>query len=203
MRHLSAKFCLFIACVLSLAAPVQAAVTIGQQAPAFTLQDSNNQSRSLSDFAGKTVVLEWTNHGCPFVKKHYKSNNMQNLQKQYTAKDVVWLSIISSAAGKQGHVSGTEANELSQSRQAAPTAVLLDTTGSVGKLYGARTTPHMYIIDTQGTLRYAGAIDSINSANPKDISKAKNYVSNALDALLDGKPIAETRTSPYGCSVKY
>ena len=191
------------AVVLSAAGTAQAAADVGAAAPDFSLPDSNGETRSLSDFGGQYVVLEWTNDGCPFVRKHYGSGNMQSLQKEYTAKDVAWLSIISSAPGEQGHVSGAEANALTAERDAAPTAVLLDPSGDVGREYGAKTTPHMYIIDPKGTLIYAGGIDSIPSANPQDIEKAMPYVKLALDEAMAGKPVSQAQTRPYGCSVKY
>ncbi|MCH9827827.1 MAG: thioredoxin family protein [Gammaproteobacteria bacterium] len=191
------------AVVLSAAGTAQAAADVGAAAPDFSLPDSNGETRSLSDFGGQYVVLEWTNDGCPFVRKHYGSGNMQSLQKEYTAKDVAWLSIISSAPGEQGHVSGAEANALTAERDAAPTAVLLDPSGDVGREYGAKTTPHMYIIDPKGTLIYAGGIDSIPSANPQDIEKATPYVKLALDEAMAGKPVSQAQTRPYGCSVKY
>ena len=191
------------AVVLSAAGTAQAAADVGAAAPDFSLPDSNGETRSLSDFGGQYVVLEWTNDGCPFVRKHYGSGNMQSLQKEYTAKDVAWLSIISSAPGEQGHVSGAEANALTAERDAAPTAVLLDPSGDVGREYDAKTTPHMYIIDPKGTLIYAGGIDSIPSANPQDIEKAMPYVKLALDEAMAGKPVSQAQTRPYGCSVKY
>lgn len=181
-----------------------AKATIGQAAPGFTLTSSEGKEVSLTDYAGKTVILEWTNHDCPFVKKHYGSGNMQDLQVAYTDDDTVWLSIISSAPGKQGHVSPDEARELTTSRGAKPTHVLFDPTGEVGRNYGAKTTPHMYIIDDTGTLlAYNGAIDSIPSANPADIAKAKNYVKTAMTALAAGEKPNPATTKPYGCSVKY
>lgn len=182
---------------------VHANVSVGKMAPDFTGVDSNGNKHSLSDFKGKIVVLEWTNHDCPYVKKHYNSGNMQQLQKNATENGVIWLSIISSRPGKQGHVSGKQANELTRSRNAVPTAVILDETSEIGRLYGAKTTPHMYIIDKTGQLVYMGGIDSIPSSNEEDIAKAKNYVTAALDAMAAGKPIQESVTRPYGCSVKY
>lgn len=176
---------------------------VDQPAPTFSLQNSFGEQVSLSDYAGKHVVLEWTNHQCPYVVKHYKSDNMQSLQRTYTDKDVVWLSIISSAPGKQGYVKSDEANELTSSRNAAPTHVLFDPTGEVGKMYSAKTTPHMYLIDPDGQLRYAGGIDSIKSANPADIPKAENFVDVGLQALLAGQDIEKKLTPPYGCSIKY
>ncbi|WP_016957325.1 thioredoxin family protein [Catenovulum agarivorans] len=180
-----------------------AEINIDASAPNFSLTNEQGQTVSLSDYQGKYVVLEWTNHKCPYVVKHYDSGNMQSLQKKYTAQDVVWLSIVSSAPGKQGYVDAAEAQELTKSRSAAPTHVLFDPSGEVGKLYGAKTTPHMYIIDKQGKLRYAGGIDSIKSANPADIKKADNYVEQGLSALMSGQTIANKLTPPYGCSVKY
>jgi alkyl hydroperoxide reductase subunit AhpC len=190
-------------CSLLLSAQLQAAAKIDATAPDFTLTGSRNQTVSLSDYKGKLVVLEWTNHECPFVRKHYESGNMQKLQRDYTAKDVIWLSIVSSAPGKQGHVTGDQAEELTKNRSAAPTAVLLDPTGKTGQSYGAKTTPHMYIIDKEGVLRYAGGIDSIKSTDQADIKTARNYVAQSLDELLAGKAVSEPSTAPYGCGVKY
>ncbi len=194
---------LLVCLCLSVSSNVFATAKIGSNAPAFTLPDSNAASVSLSDFKDRIVILEWTNHDCPFVRKHYKSGNMQALQKLYTEKNIIWLSIISSAPGKQGYVSGTQANELTASRGAQPTAVLLDPDGEVGRLYGARTTPHIFVIDQAGILRYNGAIDSINSADPADIPKSENFLRSAMDSLLAGEKIAKTKTAPYGCSIKY
>lgn len=189
---------------LALSPLAQAAETsIGETAPDFTLPDSNGNTRSLSDYRGKIVVLEWLNHGCPFVQKHYNSGNMQKLQKAYTSKGIVWFSIISSAPGKQGYMTPEEATKAVQQKKAAPTAVLLDPEGTVGKLYGAKTTPHMFIIDSDGVLVYNGGIDDIRSTNPADIDKAKNYVQMALDELLSGKEVTVKTSQPYGCSVKY
>jgi peroxiredoxin len=180
-----------------------AAATVGQPAPAFRLVDSTGTTRSLADFAGKTVVLEWTNHECPFVKKHYGSGNMQAQQRDATAKGVVWLSVNSSAPGNQGHVDGAAAERVRSQARAAQTAYLLDPNGTVGRAYGAKTTPHMYVIDPKGVLRYAGGIDSIPSPNPADIAKATQYVPQALAELAAGKPVSVSVTRPYGCSVKY
>ena len=168
-----------------------------------TVTDSNGTEHQLSDFAGKTVVLEWTNDGCPYVKKHYNTDNMQALQKEAAANDVVWLSIISSAPGKQGHVSGEEANALTTSRGAAPTAVVLDEAGVAGRTFAAKTTPHMYIIDGEGTLRYQGAIDDNPSSNPATVADATNHVKVALAEMAAGQAVSTTDTQPYGCSVKY
>lgn len=180
-----------------------AAPEIGKPAPAFTAVDSNGKSHALSDFKGKTVILEWTNDGCPYVKKHYGAGNMQKIQKDLTAEGAVWLSVISSAPGKQGHVDGKGANALVAAQGSAPTAVLLDPTGKVGKLYEAQTTPHMYVIDGKGVLRYMGAIDDQPNTDASTIAKARNYVREAFAAVKAGKQVAATATDPYGCSVKY
>ncbi len=182
---------------------VQAKIKMDTAAPDFTLVNQMGESVSLSAFSGKYVVLEWTNHLCPYVQKHYGSDNMQALQKKYTGQDVIWLSIISSAPGKQGYVDAQQAQYLTNDRGASPTHVLFDPDGVVGKQYAAKTTPHMYIIDPQGTLRYAGAIDSIKSANPADISKADNYVDLGMIALKAGQQVNKKLTPPYGCSIKY
>jgi len=194
-----------IALALSLAAsPALAAdAKIGAPAPAFTLTDTAGVTHNLSDFAGKTVVLEWTNHDCPFVKKHYNGENMQRQQADATADGVVWLVVNSSALGKQGYVSPAQAEQIQADWKAQQTAYLFDTDGSVGKAYGAKTTPHMYIIDAEGMLRYNGAIDSIPSASPADIEKAEQYVEIALAELAAGEPVSRPLTQPYGCSVKY
>ncbi len=175
----------------------------GQAAPDFTLKDTAGTEHSLSDFKGKWVVLEWVNYQCPFVKKHYKEGNMQGLQKKYTGKDVVWLSICSSAPGKQGHLSPADAAEAVKEHEAAPTAYLIDEDGTVGKLYDAKTTPHMIVINPEGTIVYNGAIDSIKSTKTDDVANAKNYVSSALDEGMAGDPVSVAQSQPYGCSVKY
>lgn len=185
------------------AAPAMAAPAVGQPAPAFTAVDSKGQQHKLADLKGKVVVLEWTNNECPYVKKHYGASNMQNLQKQAKGAGVVWLSVISSAPGEQGHVSGAKADELTASRNAAPTAVLLDPQGTIGKAYDARTTPHMFVIDAKGILRYAGGIDSIASARAADIEKADPLFKTALESVLKGENVAQAVTRPYGCNVKY
>ena len=194
-----------IALALSLAAaPALAAdAKIGAPAPAFTLTDTAGVTHNLSDFAGKTVVLEWTNHDCPFVKKHYNGENMQRQQAEATADGVVWLVVNSSAPGKQGYVSPAQADQIQADWKAQQTAYLFDTDGTVGQAYGAKTTPHMYIIDGEGVLRYNGAIDSIPSASPADIQKAEQYVEIALAELAAGEPVSRPLTQPYGCSVKY
>lgn len=182
---------------------IAAETPVGKQAPDFSLPDSTGKTHSLSDYKGKIIVLEWLNHGCPYVKKHYNSGNMQKLQKTYAAKGVIWFSIISSAPGKQGYQTPEEATETVKQKNAAPKAVLLDPEGTVGKLYGAKTTPHMFIIDSDGILVYNGGIDDIRSTNIDDIAKAKNYVHIALDELLAGKEVTVKTSQPYGCSVKY
>jgi glutathione peroxidase-family protein len=176
---------------------------VGEAAPNFTLTDSNGNEHSLSDFNGKYVVLEWINYDCPFVKKHYDSGNMQMLQKKYTEKGVVWLAINSSAEGKQGNFSNEEINSRSKEHNANFTAYLVDSSGEVGKMYGAKTTPHMYVISPEGSLIYAGGIDDIPSTDIDDIETANNYVSAALDASMNGKDVAVKVSQPYGCSVKY
>lgn len=185
-----------------LALSAQASVKVGEAAPNFSLPGDDGKTHSLADYKGKTVVLEWTNADCPFVKKHY-AGNMQALQKAYTAKGVVWLSVISSAPGKQGHVDAAGAAALSKERGATPTRVLLDDKGTVGRLYDAKTTPHMYVVDGSGKLAYAGGIDSVASADAADIPTATPYVKNALDEVLAGKAVTVATTKPYGCSIKY
>ena len=182
---------------------VFAAVETNQPAPDFQLKDSHGQDVHLSNYKGKFVVLEWFNPDCPFVRKQYDSHNMQSLQKEYTQKDVVWLSINSSAEGKQGHYSGEEYNALTKEKNASPTAVLLDHDGKVGKLYNAQTTPHMFVINPDGTLIYQGAIDDRPTPDPADIATSKNYVKAALDEAMAGKPVTTAMTKSYGCSVKY
>jgi peroxiredoxin len=189
---------LFIAASLPLAA-----ATVGAPAPDFELVDSNGKTHKLSDYAGKTVVLEWVNHGCPFVKKHYDSGNMQKTQGAATADGAVWLSICSSARGEQGHESAAGWNKINAEKNVAATAVLIDESGKVGRAYDARTTPHMYVIDAKGTLVYAGGIDSIPSSNKADIAKAENYVLAALADLKAGRAVGTASSKPYGCNVKY
>jgi len=180
-----------------------AEIEVGKPAPNFTLPDTNGNTRSLADFKGKFVVLEWYQPDCPFVGKHYKSGNMQSLQKAYTAKGVVWLSIDSSALGEEGNYPAEKLNQIASDDGAARTALLLDPDGKVGRLYGAKTTPDMYIIDPNGTLVYEGAIDNKRSTDLADVKTATNYVKTALDAVMTGKTIPTTATRPYGCSVKY
>lgn len=197
------KYAFMLTCAFALSLTVSAAVETGKPAPDFKLTDINGTEHSLSDFKGKTVVLEWTNYDCPFVKKHYGSGNMQALQKKYTDQGVVWLSICSSAPGKQGNFTNEEWLKRSKAAQVKSTAILLDAEGKTGKLYGAKTTPHLFVVDTAGNIAYQGAIDDQRSWDPKTIKGAKNYVAAALDALLKGKPVAEKESQPYGCSVKY
>ena len=189
--------------LLTLISQMGLAISINQTAPDFSLKDEAGKDVKLSDFKGKTVVLEWTNHQCPFVKKHYETNNMQSLQKKFTAQDVVWLSIVSSAPGKEGYIDGEKAKQLTEERKAAPTKVLLDPTGKAGQQYQAKTTPHMYIVNPEGTLVYMGGIDNIASADKADVKKAENYIDMALTNLLAGKAVKPNVTRPYGCSVKY
>lgn len=194
---------LAVALLATTLAPIASAKpVVGQPAPAFSLTDSNGKQHALSDFAGKTVVLEWNNPDCPFVKKHY-AGNMQQQQKDATGNGVVWLSINTSAEGKQGHLDAAGANAMLAEKKAAPSAYLFDRGGAVGRAYAAKTTPHMYVIDGSGTLRYMGAIDSNPSADPADIADATQYVQVALAELAEGKPITTSVTQPYGCSVKY
>lgn len=197
------KFFSGIALLTAMILASASAGTVGAKAPEFTLTDTNGETHSLSDFAGKVVVLEWTNYGCPFVKKHYNSGNMQQLQATATDKDVVWLSICSSAPGKQGNMSLEDWREAAGEKGVKSTAILIDETGSVGRSYGAIATPHMFVIDESGVLVYDGAIDSIPSASISDISKAENYVMAAIDATLAGKPVEKSKSKPYGCGIKY
>ena len=185
------------------AGPALGRAVIGEPAPDFTLTDSNGKSESLAQFKGKTVVLEWNNPDCPFVGKHYKSGNMQKQQGDATAAGVVWLTINSSATGKQGDLDGAGANAYVAKFGARQTAYLLDPQGTAGHAYGARTTPHMYVIDPRGILRYMGGIDSIKSTDVDDIGKATQYVPQALSELKAGKPVSVPVSEPYGCSVKY
>ena len=188
-----------------LASPAWAAgvAKVGETAPAFNTAATNGRSVSLADQRGKLVVLEWTNHDCPYVRKHYDSGNMQTLQKEITAQGVVWLTLISSSPGTQGYVSPKEADELTASRKANPTAVLLDPSGAVGKAYGATNTPHMYIVDKAGLLVYAGAIDDRPTTRRADVQGAQNYVRAALEDMAAGRAVQTPVTRAYGCTVKY
>ena len=180
-----------------------AEAVVGQTAPAFQVKDASGKSQSLQDYAGQWVVLEWYNKDCPYVKKHYGSGNMQKLQKGYAAKNVKWLTVISSAPGKQGYLDPAQALENAKQAGSASNAILIDSTGTMGRAYGAKTTPHMYVIDPKGKLVYVGAIDDNNSADPAVIASSKNYVAAALDAAMSGKAVEVTSSQPYGCSVKY
>lgn len=189
--------------VLAFFAVTALAVKVGDAAPDFTGTDSHGQSHKLSDYRGKFVVLEWHNNGCPFTKKHYESGNMQNLQKEWTGKGVVWFTVISSAPGTQGYVTADQENGYMDKMHAVPTAAILDPTGQIGHLYGAKTTPHMFVINPQGQLIYNGAIDDKATPDQSDINGAKNYVSEALQEAIAGQPVGVASTRPYGCSVKY
>ncbi len=176
---------------------------VGKPAPDFTLTDYKGKAHKLSDYKGKIVILEWVNYDCPFVKKHYDSGNMQKLQKEMDAKGIVWLSVCSSAEGKQGHFTNDVINSRLEKYKASVTAYLIDEPGNVGKLYGARTTPNMYVIDPAQTLVYAGAIDDKPTADQNDVNTAVNYIREAVSALLNGSEINVKTSKPYGCSVKY
>ncbi|GAA0727996.1 redoxin domain-containing protein [Sphingomonas japonica] len=191
------------AAALALAVPGTAQQTTGQKAGNFKLTDVDGRTVALSDFAGKTVVLEWHNPGCPFVQKHYGGGNMQKTQAAARAQGAVWLTINSGAPGKQGHMSGAEAKALMAEQKAEPTRYLLDPRGVVGKGYAAKTTPHLYVIDGRGTLVYQGGIDDKPTADQADIAGARNHVLAALGEMRAGKPISVAETRPYGCSVKY
>ena len=188
---------------LLMGAPAHAAPAVGQRAPDFVAVDTRGAQHKLSDFAGKYVVLEWTNPGCPFVRKHYGSGNMPATQKAATAKGVVWLAINSTERAASDYLQPAALDSWMRTQSAAPTAVLMDEDGTIGQAYGARTTPHLFIIDPKGTLVYAGGIDSIPSARPDDIKTATNYVTQALGEVFGGTPISAASTRPYGCSIKY
>jgi peroxiredoxin len=180
-----------------------ATAKVGEPAPAFTGTSTNGSPVSLADQKGKVVVLEWTNHDCPYVRKHYETGNMQALQREATAQGVVWLTLISSAKGEQGWVTPAKADELTSARKASPTAVLLDEKGAVGRMYGATNTPHMYVVDKTGRLVYAGAIDDRPTSRRGDVQGATNYVRAALEAVAAGQPVKTPVTRAYGCTVKY
>lgn len=182
---------------------VFAAVETGANAPDFTLTDTNGKTHSLSDFKGKYVILEWTNHACPFVVKHYAEGAMGKLQKKYTDKGAIWLTISSTNPEHQDYQTPAQANEWLKKHDAASTAMLLDPDGKVGRAYNAKTTPHIYIITPEGKLAYQGAIDSIASTKSADVDKADNYVKMAMAELMDKKPVSKATTKPYGCSIKY
>lgn len=175
----------------------------GVPAPDFSATDSRGRAHTLSSYRGKTVVLEWTNHECPYTVKHYATGNMQALQRTVTEGGSIWLSVISSRPGSQGYVEGPEADKLTKERKASPTAVILDPKGDLGRLYGAATTPHMYVINRDGVLVYMGGIDDQPSSSHTSVQRARNYVREAVDALAAGRPVAVASARPYGCSVKY
>ncbi|HTW49329.1 MAG TPA: thioredoxin family protein [Acidobacteriaceae bacterium] len=179
------------------------ALRVGDPAPDFTGKDSQGQTIRLSEYRGKYVVLEWTNNGCPYTRKHYNSGNMQALQKEWTAKGVVWLTILSSAPGAQGYMTAPDENAYMARVHAAPTAAILDPTGAIGHEFEAKTTPDMYVIDPSGKVIYSGAIDNRPTTDPSDVQGATNYVSDALSEAMAGQPVAVSYTRPYGCSVKY
>lgn len=196
---------IMLGCVLLVLSPgsLEADAEIGKPAPDFSGKDTQGKTHSLSTYKGKIVVLEWLNHQCPFVRKHYDGKKMQELQKTYSQKGIIWLSVISSAPGKQGYCTPEEADRLTEENDASPTAVILDSEGEIGRLYGAKTTPHMFIIDKSGKLVYDGAIDDIRSVRIDDLKTATNYVQKALDELLNSKEVSVQTSQPYGCSVKY
>jgi peroxiredoxin len=194
------------ACVAALFLPLFAvaqSARVNAPAPDFTATDSSGQTHTLSQYRGKYVVLEWHNQGCPYTRKHYVSGNMQALQKEWTAKGVVWFTVISSAPGSQGYVTPSQENAYLAQMHAVPTAVLMDPNGNLGRLYNAKTTPDMYVIDPSGKLIYSGAIDDRPTPDTTDIQGANNYVSDALTQAMAGKPVAMPYTRAYGCSVKY
>jgi peroxiredoxin len=202
-RRLIMQSCSLLVTTFLIATNVHSAATIGQKAPDFTLKDTNGKSVSLADFKGKTVVLEWLNPGCPYVRKHYQSGNMQSTQKDAASKGVVWLAVNSTETTHPDYLKPAALQAWMGEQKAAATHTLMDESGKTGQQYAARTTPHMYIINPQGNLVYAGGIDSIVSANPADIKAATNYVKVGLGETLAGKPITAAQTRPYGCSVKY
>jgi hypothetical protein len=196
-------FTMLVALVLCAVLPLIWAAKVGEAAPDFTATASTGKTFRLSDYRGKYVVLEWHNNGCPYVGKHYNSGNMQRLQKQWTSRGVVWFTILSSAAGKQGYVTASEENDYLAKMQAAPTAALLDPTGEIGHLYEAKTSPQMVVINPQGVEIYSGAIDDKPTTDVQDVPNATNYVGLALEEAMAGKQVQTPATRPYGCSVKY
>lgn len=189
--------------IATLTSPAIGAAAIGAPAPDFAATDSNGKNVRLADFRGKTVVLEWTSPECPFVEKHYTSGNLQRQQQDAQNKGVIWLMVNSSASGKQGHVSGAEANAAIRSEVARLYAYLIDDKGEMGRAYGARFAPQMFVIDAKGILAYAGGVDDVPSANPADIAKAEQLVSRALDEILSGKEVSKPTSRAYGCSIRY
>ena len=194
---------LVLAATLALSSPLVWALKPGDPAPDFKGTDSNGKTQTLAQHRGKWVVLEWANQGCPYEQKHYKSGNMERLQREWTAKGVVWLSVISSAPGEQGYVTPAQENDYLHTMQAAPTAAILDPSGQIGRLYEAKTTPHMFVIDPQGRLVYEGALDDQPTPDPASLNGAHNFVTAALQEAMAGKPVVTPVTRPYGCSVKY
>lgn len=192
-----------LAAVLTFSSSTFAAPQNGKPAPDFTAKGADGKDYKLSQFKGKTVVLEWFNNDCPYVRKYYDAKAMQKLQKEYTDKGVVWLTVVSSAPGKEGNTDAAGMQKIRDSRGMSSTAILLDASGEVGKAYGAKTTPHMFVIDKKGTLVYQGAIDDRPSASPKSLDGAHNYVAAALESVAKGEPVKTESTTPYGCSVKY
>ncbi len=202
MRGKSAV-CATLALAAMLAAGWAWAARVGERAPDFTATDSNGKTHTLSEYAGKYVVLEWTNRDCPFTRKHYERGNMQQLQREWTSRGVIWLTVASSAPGAQGYVTAADENAYLKENGAAPTAVLLDPAGTLGHLYDAKTTPHMFVINPQGVLIYDGAIDDRPTTDLAAVKGARNYVSLALDEAMAGKAVSVPTSRPYGCSVKY
>jgi AhpC/TSA family len=194
---------MFSALALAAAPAFASPAVVGQPAPAFSVVDASGKTVSLADYKGKTVVLEWVNPGCPYVRKHYDSANMQATQKGAAGQGVVWLAVNSTATGHYDYKKPAEMTAWMAGQKAAAAHTLMDSDGKVGKAYSARTTPHMYIVDAKGALVYAGGIDDKPSSNPADVKTAKNYVNAALADMAAGKPVAQAVTRPYGCSVKY
>ena len=203
MQISAAAGSLVLALGLTLAAPAGAAPSIGAPAPDFAVADTAGKVHGLAEFKGRTVILEWTNDQCPYVAKHYGTGNMQSLQQTYTGQGAVWLSVISSAPGTEGAVTASEADALTRSRHAHPTAVLLDGNGKMGHAYGARNTPHIYVVSPEGKLAYMGAIDDKPTTRPADVKTANNYLVAAMSDLAAGRPVATPVTTAYGCTVKY
>jgi peroxiredoxin len=203
IRQTLTALCLFVSTLICIPQAFAETASVGKPAPGFSLQNALGQSVNLSQFSGKVVVLEWFNPECPFVKKFYTNRDMQRFQKEARDKGAVWLSISSSAEGKQGHVPQGEAAAFAKEQGLDPASLLLDSEGAIGKSFGARTTPHMYVIDQKGILAYAGAIDSTPSTRSSDIASSTNFVTQAVDALQQGRNPSPASTDPYGCSVKY
>jgi peroxiredoxin len=203
MKSLSALIAAATFSIVLLPISAAAQAVVGSPAPGFAATDSRGQTHTLDEYRGKYIVLEWHNQGCPYTRKHYISGNMQGLQKEWTAKGVVWFTVISSAPGEQGHVSDAEENSYLAQMHADPTAVLMDPEGKLARLYTAKTTPEMYVIDPAGKLIYEGAIDDRPTPDPSDVKGADNYLSDALTEAMAGKPVLHSYTRSYGCSVKY